>query len=281
VLFDSVKTAINEIRSEQHSIKRNIFSINSVLKLTDYERLPAEKRYLQIILDTAHDDRIRKFGSDLKAVEKILVSDARFLVDQKLSSGVMEILEPFVKSLEGEANSSYFAYVTDVRNHYRFTVHSLRRSNGDEKLDEVVEVFTGSRKDAKSSAQTTQLAYVLLASFLAYRFNFHDSVRGKDSLRLIVLDEFGGKFDNEKPKDIVRLLDDLGFQSIFVSPMSKADLLAESCGNLVFVHKASASESKMGSTAIEARPIAEIQAAMQARLSGKKPENVSHESVAH
>ena len=113
--------------------------------------------------------------------------------------------------------------------------------------DLVVEVFTGARKDAKSSAQTTQLAYALLASSLAYRFRFHDPDAGKDSLRLIVLDEFGGKFDNEKPREIVKLLDKMGFQSILLSPMSKADLLAESIGQLVLVHKLSASHSKVKS----------------------------------
>jgi uncharacterized protein YPO0396 len=258
VLFDSMKTAIHDIRAEQHAIKRNILSINEVLKMTDYERLPSERRYLQIVLDSSMDERIRKFNADLKRVEKTLVSDARALVDRALSSEVMEVLQEFVLSLEGPENAGYFSHVTDVRNHFRFAVHSFKRGE----VDEVVEKFTGSRGDAKSSGQTVQLAYVLLASSLAYRFNFHDPVRGKDSLRLIVLDEFGGKLDNEKPRDIVRLLDDLGFQSIFVSPMSKADLRAEYCGNLIFCHKLSASQSKMGSTAIESRSIAEIQKSM-------------------
>jgi uncharacterized protein YPO0396 len=88
---------------------------------------------------------------------------------------------------------------------------------------------------------------------LAYRFKFHDPNLGKDTPRILVLDEFGGKFDNEKPKDIMRLLSKMGFQSILVSPMSKAELLAENINQLILVHKVSASHSKVRSFGIQSR----------------------------
>lgn len=249
-LLDAVKIAINDIRVEQETIKNNIYAINAVLKLNDFEKLPDERRYLQIEPQSALDERVKKFLADIKQVEKVVAGTIRSIDDAGVASReVIAILEPFVYSLQED--SYYRDYVTDVRNHYRFNVRSRRRA--DEGVDPIVETFTGAKKDAKSSAQTTQLAYALLASSLAYRFHFHDPVKGRNSLRLIILDEFGGKFDNEKPRDIVTMLQDMGFQSVLVSPMAKADLLAEYINQLILVYKASASESKCKSYAITSR----------------------------
>jgi uncharacterized protein YPO0396 len=248
VLLDSVKDSINEIKGKIHEIHHNIDSINNVLKLTDFENLPTEKRYLKIDIQTTQDDRIRIFKRRMTDVEKILGPQVRSQIESQ-SAEIIETLMKFVEELQKDPN--YRQFVTDVRNHFQFKVHSLRRTN--DPIDPVVETFTGARKDAKSSAQTTQLAYALLASCLAYRFKMNDPILGKDTPRLLILDEFGGKFDNEKPKDILKLLDQMGFQSILVSPMSKADLLAEHVGQLILVHKVSASQSKALSFAIQSK----------------------------
>ena len=248
VLMESVKDTINEIKSKIFDTERSIQSINEVLKLTNFEDLPNDQRYLKIDLQSSTDERIRRFRRSIDELGKILGVGVRTHVETQ-SQNVMGILVPFVEEFQKEP--SYRDYVTDVRNHFQFEVHSLRRREGQE--DERVEVFTGARKDAKSSAQTTQLAYALLASCLAYRFHFHDPVGGQETLRILVLDEFGGKFDNEKPREILKLLDKMGFQSILVSPMSKADLLAESISQLVFVHKVSATHSKVQSFEIASK----------------------------
>jgi uncharacterized protein YPO0396 len=234
---------LNEIKSRICDISDSIRSINDVLKLTNFEELPTEERYLQIVAEASVDERIRRFRRSMQALEGVLGPSVR-MHQEGQSERVMAVLGPFVEEFQQETN--YRDFVTDVRNHFQFQVNSLVR-NEPGVTDEVVESFSGARKDAKSSAQTTQLAYALLASSLAHRFRFHDPVGGQDTLRLIVLDEFGGKFDNEKPKDIVKLLDQMGFQSILLSPMSKADLLAESIGQMILVHKLSASESKVKS----------------------------------
>jgi uncharacterized protein YPO0396 len=243
--MDSIKNSINELKSQAFTIERNIESINGVLKQNNFEDLLDEKRYLRIDHQLSQDDRIRRFKRKLKEIEKVLLPSYRAASDQ-VSTEIMAALEEFVGYLMNDPNERHF--VTDVRNHFQFCVHSLRRENGGE--DTLVEVFTGARNDAKSSAQTTHLAYTLLSSSLAYRFKFNDPVGGRDSLRLIVLDEFGGKFDNEKPKDVVKLLEDMGFQSIFVSPMSKADLLAENISQIIFVFKVSSKDSKIRSLQI-------------------------------
>lgn len=252
VLLDSVKDTVNEIKSRLHETGETILSINDVLKLTNFEDLATERRYLRIDAQTSVDERIRKFRKSMADVEKTLSPAMRLDIEGR-SREIMGVLVPFVD--EFQKDPGYRAFVTDVRNHFQFSVHSLRRADenlaGDE--DKVVEVFSGARKDAKSSAQTTQLAYALLASCLAYRFRFHDPVAGADTPRLIVLDEFGGKFDNEKPREILKLLDKMGFQSVLVSPMSKADLLADGISHLVLVHKVSASRSKVQSYRLTSR----------------------------
>ncbi|MCM2281064.1 MAG: AAA family ATPase [Bdellovibrionaceae bacterium] len=243
ILVDSVKDTINEIKSRIHEIGETIRSINDVLKLTNFEDLVHEQRYLRIEAQTSEDERIRKFRKSMGDVERTLTPTMRLDIQDK-SREVMTALSPFVESFQKDP--AYRAYSTDVRNHFQFSVQSLRRGALAED-DAIVEVFSGARRDAKSSAQTTQLAYALLASCLAYRFRFHDPVAGADTPRLIILDEFGGKFDNEKPREILKLLEKMGFQSILVSPMSKADLLADGISHLVLVHKVSASRSKVQS----------------------------------
>lgn len=239
ILLESVKDMINEVKAKAHETSTSIQSINEVLKLTNFEDLPTEKRYLRIDIQTSSDERIRKFKRQMDSVEKILGPAFRSQAELQ-SDSIMSALTNFVTELQKDPG--YRLFVTDVRNHFHFKVQSLRRT--EDHQDPVMETFTGAKKDAKSSAQTTQLAYVLLASCIAYRFRFHDPTRGKDTPRLLILDEFGGKFDNEKPKEILKLLAQMGFQSLLVSPMSKADLLAEYVDHLVLVHKVSASHSK-------------------------------------
>lgn len=248
-LIESIKTSINQIKIGQNEIKDNIGSINRVLKLTDYEHLPTEKRYLQIIVGTTKDDRIIHFMSQVRKVEGLLSSRVRSLKVEDSSKEVVKVLLPFVESLQEDIN--YRDFVVDVRNHFHFLVHSYKRAETAGAIDSVVETFSGAKNDAKSSAQTTQLAYALLASSLSYRFHLNDPVKGANTLRLIVLDEFGGKFDNEKPKDIVGLLGDMGFQAILVTPMSKVELLASSMSKLILVHKISAGMSKVDSVTTE------------------------------
>ncbi len=252
ILIESVKTTINEFKTQIIDIQRNIASINEVLKLTNYEDLLDEKRYLQIVFGSSVDDRVIRFKRKLKGMEELLAPALRSQAEEA-SKEVMASLMSFVEDLQKDSNDRYF--VTDVRNHFYYHVHSFRRAGEhfNDVADIKVEEFTGARKDAKSSAQTTQLAYALLASALAYRFKFNDRIAGANTLRCLILDEFGGKFDNEKPKDIVMLLEKMGFQSLLVSPMSKADLLADRMSHLVMVHKVSAKESKVCSYSVVTR----------------------------
>jgi uncharacterized protein YPO0396 len=248
IMMDSVKDTINEVKSKINDVERSILSINEVLKITNFEDLPDDQRYLKINIESSKDERIRRFRRSIVDVEKILGPGVRSQVETQ-SQNIMRVLVPFVEEFQKE--TAYRAFVTDVRNHFQFEVHSLRRRVDAD--DELIEIFTGSRRDAKSSAQTTQLAYALLASCLAYRFKFHDPIGSQETPRILILDEFGGKFDNEKPREILKLLEKMGFQSILVSPMSKADLLAEGISHLVFVHKTSATQSKVQSFEITSK----------------------------
>lgn len=265
ILIDSVKDMINEIKSKLYDVEQNINSINDVLKLTNFEDLTTEKRYLKIYFHFSVDERIKRFRRSIQDIEKLLGVQIRHQIENQ-SENVMKVLLPFVEEFQSDLNFRNF--VIDVRNHFHFEVHSLRRAGPGDSEDQLVEVFSGAKKDAKSSAQTTHLAYTLLASCLAYRFKFNDPHAGQETPRLLILDEFGGKFDNEKPKDIIKLLDKMGFQSILVSPMSKADLLAGSINHLVFVHKVSSTHSKVRSVACTTKEDYENLLRSQGRVTG-------------
>jgi uncharacterized protein YPO0396 len=250
ILINSIRDTLDEIRGQLRKIQDNIHSINKVLKINHFEKLPDEERYLQIDFSWSQHESVRRFKKESSDIEKIFSSPELRVKLESADHDVMKPLKDFVDYLKENERERNF--VTDVRNHFQFKVHSWGRRLHPEN-DELVETFTGSRHDAKSSAQTTQLAYTLLASSLAYRFHFNDPIKGKDTPRMIILDEFGGKFDNEKPKDILQMLGHMGFQSILVSPMTKAEILADDLCFVSLVHKASAKKSKVQSFHIQSK----------------------------
>jgi uncharacterized protein YPO0396 len=250
ILINSIRDTLDEIKGQTRKIQENIHSINKVLKINHFEKLPDEERYLQIDHSNSQHESILRFKKESSAIEKIFSSPEMRVKLEEASPEVIRPLQDFVNYLKD--NEKERNYVTDVRNHFLFKVHSWTRRAYPQN-DERVETFTGSRHDAKSSAQTTQLAYTLLASSLAYRFYFNDSIKGKNTPRIIILDEFGGKFDNEKPRDILQMLNHMGFQSILVSPMTKAEILADDLSYISLVHKASAKKSKVQSFHIQSK----------------------------
>lgn len=250
ILINSIRDTLDEIKGQLRKIQENLISINKVLKMNHFEKLPDEERYLQIDHSWSQNDSIRRFRKESTEIEKIFSSPELRIKLEEASSEVIKPLKDFVDYLKDDARERTF--VTDVRNHFLFKVHSWARRIHPQS-DELMETFMGARHDAKSSAQTTQLAYTLLASSLAYRFHFNDPVKGKDTPRMIILDEFGGKFDNEKPRDILRMLGHMGFQSILVSPMTKAEILADDLSYVSLVHKASAKKSKVQSFQIQSK----------------------------
>jgi len=250
ILINSIRDTLDEIRGQVRKIQDNILSINKVLKINHFERLPEEERYLQIDFSWSQHEGVRKFKKESGEIERIFSSPELRVKLEEASPEVIKPLKDFVDYLKD--NERERSFVTDVRNHFQFKVLSWGRRPHPQN-DELVETFTGSRHDAKSSAQTTQLAYTLLASSLAYRFHFNDPLKGRDTPRLIILDEFGGKFDNEKPKDILRMLGQMGFQPVLVSPMTKAEILADDLCYVTLVHKASAKKSKAQSFQIQSK----------------------------
>lgn len=246
-LFDSTKAAISDINGEKYRIERDINAINETLKLNNFERLANEERFLQIFLTPTKDEQIRAFDRELKKIQTIISSEVRVLPPEERANKIMTTLEPFVKTLE---DIKYRQKVVDARNHYSFSVKSYCRGNENSPPIEK-ETFRGAGSDGKSGGQTAQLCYALLAASVACRFYFYDPVRGKDTLRIFLVDEFNGKFDNEKPQDIMRLLDSMGFQAIVLTPMSKLETLRGFTNRVVFVYKRSATESVTDSIAID------------------------------
>lgn len=249
VLINSIRDTLDELKGQERDIQENIHSINRVLSLNHFEKLPTEERYLKIDSSPSQHESIKRFKTESTVIEKIFSSPELRAKLEEANAEVIDPLKKFVDYLKDNERERKF--VTDIRNHFQFKVQSWLRSDVSE--DRPVETFTGSRHDAKSSAQTTHLAYTLLASSLAYRFRFNDPIKGRNTPRLIVLDEFGGKFDNEKPRDILQMLSQMGFQPLLVSPMTKAEILADDLCYVTLVHKASASKSKVQSYQIQSK----------------------------
>lgn len=249
VLINSIRDTLDELKGQERDIQDNIHSINRVLSLNHFEKLPTEERYLKIDSSPSQHESIKRFKAESASIEKIFSSPELRAKLEEANAEVIDPLKNFVDYLKDNERERKF--VTDIRNHFQFKVQSWLRSDTAE--DRPVETFTGSRHDAKSSAQTTHLAYTLLASSLAYRFRFNDPIKGRNTPRLIVLDEFGGKFDNEKPRDILQMLSLMGFQPVLVSPMTKAEILADDLCYVTLVHKASASKSKVQSYQIQSK----------------------------
>lgn len=246
-LFDSTKAAISDINGEKLRIERDINSINDTLMHNNFERLAdGEERFLQLSITPTRDEQITEFNRELKKVQATISSEIRVLPQKERAERIMQTLEPFVKTLE---DAKYRQKVVDARNHYNFSVKSFSRGK-DGKPSEEKETFRGAGSDGKSGGQTAQLCYALLAASIACRFNFYDPVRGRDTLRIFLVDEFTGKFDNEKPQDVMRLLDSMGFQPIVLTPMSKLETLRGFTNRVVFVHKRSATRSVANSVEI-------------------------------
>ena len=215
-LWEAIRDFLDNHKKSVEKIKEDIEVLNAGIKDMKFE-----KSYLELYSEPAvSDHRIKDFNRLLDLLEKIFT--ARFkAMDAKAQSGEIEtIIDPFEKFMS-EGSKREFA--TDARNHFMFSIRSIKKGiNGNV---ESLETFKGSSKDAKSGGQTVQLCYVLLSMALAQKFHFNDPIRGKNTLRFIILDEFADKLDNEKPEGIVRLFSDMGFQAVLLTPYSKVDLL--------------------------------------------------------
>lgn len=247
-LIETVKNFLTETRVAKAAIKKSIDRANAVLRGVNYENLPGDKRYIQIREQGSTDDRVRRFNQRLNALEKIIATAYRGDSDEDTKRReAIAPLERFVAEMKDE--QGYQDFVTDVRNHFRFSVQAFRRSERDGEPDASMEVFRGN--DGKSGGQTLQITYALITASLSHRLGLREKLTGRDALRSLFLDEFANNLDSEKPHAVVQLLNDMGFQTVFILPMTKADIMAEHVGTLTFVHKKSQTESCLKSYPIE------------------------------
>ncbi|UOF02896.1 SbcC/MukB-like Walker B domain-containing protein [Bdellovibrio reynosensis] len=227
-LWESIRDFIDTHKKSIEKIKEDIETLNSGIRDMKFE-----KAYLELGYDDAKDDqRIKEFNRLLDVLEGIFSARFRSLDPKSQADEIDRVLEPFSKFM---ADGTKRDFATDPRNHFVFYIKSTFRSASG--ADEATEIFRGSSKDAKSGGQTVQLCYVLLAMALAQKFHFNDPIRGLNTFRFIILDEFADKLDNEKPEGIVKLFGDMGFQAVLLTPYSKVDLLRPMMNKIVSVIK--------------------------------------------
>lgn len=232
-LFEAIKDFVNDRKKGLQGIEEAIALLNEGISDTVYEVREGFPVVLQLFKDkNIKDDRIRKFSKLTDDLEEIFGAKFKALATVDQARVITDKIEPFTKFME-DVNTR--EYVIDPRNHFVFSVKSFKKMELN-KFEEV-ETFRGSARDKKSGGQTVQLCYTLLGMALAQRFHFHDRDRGYNTPRLIVLDEFADKLDNEKPSAVVSMYSNMGFQGIVLSPFSKVDLLRPHMNKLIAVNK--------------------------------------------
>lgn len=227
-LWEAIRDFLDNHKKSVEKIREDIEVLNAGIRDMKFE-----KSFLELHFEPAATDlRIKDFNRLLDLLERIFSARFKAMNEKAQSAEIESIIEPFEKFMS-EGSKREFA--TDARNHFLFSIRSIKKGIDDS--IESIETFKGSSKDAKSGGQTVQLCYVLLSMALAQKFHFNDPVRGKNSLRFIILDEFADKLDNEKPEGIVRLFSDMGFQAVLLTPYSKVDLLRPLMNKVISVIK--------------------------------------------
>lgn len=237
-LIEATRSAIDDIFGERESIKNNIAAINDVLRGVNFETFEGKERFLQIEFEDSGDHQVRQFRAIMNRVGEVIRSKIRLISEDERPKAVMAELTPFFDFLQ---DVNIREKVTDARTHFEFSAASFEKN--EDGTHERRESFAGASSDGKSSGQTAQISYALLASSLAYRLHFSNEILGRDTLRVFAMDEFTGKFDSEKPQDVMRLLERMGFQAVALTPMSKVETLKEHTNKIVLVFKRNTIES--------------------------------------
>jgi uncharacterized protein YPO0396 len=258
-LVDAVASAIDELRRERDVIASSIRGVNSVLAGTLFETIGGREHFIQIAAERTKAGDMLDFEKQLRAAEAVVRDRLAQPPGDAAAADAAALarLEAFVDGLRDPVARER---LTDARNHFAFSVRNLRREH--DGATTLVETLQGHHKDGKSGGQTVQVAYTVMAAAVAHRFKFADPLAGRDTPRLLILDEFADKLDNERPLAIVRLLRDMGFQTLFILPMAKAELILPHVQSLVLVHKRSETSSRLFS--IRASSRAELEGALVA-----------------
>ena len=230
------------LRRQADEIDVRIGKINEALSAVDFN----EGRYIRLEKSATINQDVRKFRSDLRDVTaEVSDNDDSSLYSEQRFQDVRAIIERF-KGREGhtDADKTWTARVTDVRNWFTFSA-----SERDRETDEEWEHFRDS--DGKSGGQKEKLAYTILAASLAYQFDLKWGAAKSKDFRFAVIDEAFGRGSDSSTRYALDLFRKLGLQLLIVTPLQKVHIIAPYVKSIGFVDNVGGNNSRLLTMTIE------------------------------
>lgn len=230
------------LRRQADEIDVRIGKINEALSAVDFN----EGRYIRLEKSATINQDVRKFRSDLRDVTaEVSDNDDSSLYSEQRFQDVRAIIERF-KGREGhtDADKTWTARVTDVRNWFTFSA-----SERDRETDEEWEHFRDS--DGKSGGQKEKLAYTILAASLAYQFDLKWGAAKSKDFRFAVIDEAFGRGSDSSTRYALDLFRKLGLQLLIVTPLQKVHIIAPYVKSIGFVDNVGGDNSRLLTMTIE------------------------------
>lgn len=134
--------------------------------------------------------------------------------------------------------------MTDVRNWFTFSASERWRADNTEK--EHYQDAAG-----KSGGQKEKLAYMILASALAYQFGLAWGETKSRSFRFVMIDEAFGRGSDDSARYALGLFQRLNLQLLIVTPLQKIHVIEDFVRTVNFVHNPDGSNSMVRNLTIE------------------------------
>ena len=224
-------------QSEQ--IRGRVATINEALSAIDYN----PGRIIELVAEPTPNTDIKEFRRQMRAATGDLLGDS----DDKNErfERVRQIISRF-RGREGssEADKTWTARVTDVRNWYSFAASERDRDSGEE-----YEHYTDS--DGKSGGQKEKLAYTILAASLAYQFGLEWGVEKSKDFRFAVIDEAFGRGSDQSTRYALELFAKLGLQLLIITPLQKVHVIEPYVSSIGYVDNPDGSASRVHTLTVE------------------------------
>ena len=231
----------NWLLRQSDEIGQKIELINEALGAIDFN----PGRYVRLDREHTVNQDVRQFRADLRAVTDDTLGGGDDQYSEQRYREVRAILER-LRGREGhsDADKTWRARVTDVRNWYTFSA-----SERDRDTDEEWEHYRDS--DGKSGGQKEKLAYTILAASLAYQFGLKWGADKARDFRFAVIDEAFGRGSDASTRYALELFAKLGIQLLIVTPLQKVHVIAPYVRSIGYVDNVEGRYSRLVMMATE------------------------------
>lgn len=231
----------NWLRRQREGIQERVDRINEALSAIDY----SPGRIIKLVAEPTPNQEIKQFQTDLRAAtDDTLAPDGDRYSEQRFED-VKRIIERFRGRVDhGDADKSWTAKVTDIRNWFTFAASEQDKVSGEE-----YEHYRDS--DGKSGGQKEKLAYTILAASLAYQFGLQWGVERSRDFRFVVIDEAFGRGSDDSTRYALELFAKLGLQLLVVTPLQKVHVIEPYVKAIGFVDNPQRNYSRVQTLTLE------------------------------